>query len=183
MAAGSVTSVGTTSVRWPNCLPSFAASFRRSTRRPAKTTDQPLARSASADALPIPLPAPVVIATRAAAMGALPVFGENQQVERGERKEVREADVVELVHRVFPLVIAVGVGAIHRNDGAEAVIARRTRGRVENSLVGRTACDDDGVDPALAQQRCQRAADELVRAVGIDNELVSARLEPGPDIA
>jgi len=60
--AGSVTSVATASARLPP-LPSLIAASSASLRRPAKTTEYPSFKRASAVALPMPLPAPVTIAT------------------------------------------------------------------------------------------------------------------------
>src|SRR5882724_6146480 len=65
MDSGSLTSVGTTSVFDPGdfAFPSAAAVSRASLRRPARTTENPSCKSASAECLPTPLPAPVTIAT------------------------------------------------------------------------------------------------------------------------
>src|SRR5262245_3807849 len=65
MDSGSLTSVGTTSVFDPGDFdfPSSAAASSASFRRPARTTENPSRRSASAEYLPTPLPAPVTIAT------------------------------------------------------------------------------------------------------------------------
>src|SRR5437867_7732840 len=65
MDSGSLTSVGTTSVFDPGdfAFPSAAAVSKASLRRPARTTEKPSCKSASAECLPTPLPAPVTIAT------------------------------------------------------------------------------------------------------------------------
>src|SRR5215469_11366310 len=60
--AGSVTSVGTTSVRGGTAFASRAVSSSLSLRRPARTTVQPSSNSACAEARPMPLPAPVITA-------------------------------------------------------------------------------------------------------------------------
>ena len=62
-AAGSATSVGTTSARPPRAAPSAAVASSGSARRPASATAYPAFSSASATLFPIPVPAPVTIAT------------------------------------------------------------------------------------------------------------------------
>src|SRR5439155_16403473 len=140
--SGSRTSVGTASVGRLNAFPSAAAAVRTSARRPANTTDQPFWSKAKAAALPIPEPAPVTTATRLdEAISRLPALlhrgadAERQQVQCGEREQVREADVVQLVHRVFPFVITIRIAAIHRDDGSEPVISGCPGGRVQHRLV------------------------------------------------
>mmetsp|Transcript_4367 Transcript_4367/g.11412 ORF Transcript_4367/g.11412 Transcript_4367/m.11412 type:complete len:273 (+) Transcript_4367:168-986(+) len=61
-AAGSVTSVGTTSALPPAAVTSAAVCSRPSRRRPASATAQPCAANAALTARPMPVPAPVTIA-------------------------------------------------------------------------------------------------------------------------